>query len=360
MRRPKYKPSYGLLIASWAFLFACQTPDAIVSLSGRTMGTTYAIKYTPSRSDHTPEQVQQQVDQLLQEINQEMSTYIQDSEISLINQNQSDDWIDLSPRLFKVVKAAKTVYLLSEGAFDVTVGPLVNLWGFGPDGTQALPEEAQIEQAKQSVGFEKILLDEESQRMKKTRSGIYLDLSAIAKGFGVDEVGDLLVGLEINSYMVDIGGEVKTKGTKKGQLWKIGIETPSDRSRTIKKILKLSDMAMATSGNYRNFFESGGKRFSHTIDPKTGHPVEHRLVSVTVLTPTSCMEADAFATALMVLGPRAGMAFANKIDVAAYFIYGTENRESMDSVEAASPRLKSLYPDSFAKMRTDIFSELPN
>ena len=324
------------------------------------MGTVYTIKYTPSRTGHAPEQVQQQVDQLLKEINQEMSTYIQDSEISLINQNRSDDWIDLSPRLFKVVKAAKTVYLLSEGAFDVTVGPLVNLWGFGPDGNRALPDEAQIEQAKQAVGFEKILLDEESQRMKKTRPGIYLDLSAIAKGFGVDEVGDLLVDFEINSYMVDIGGEVKTKGTKKGQLWKIGIETPDDRSRTIKKILKLSDMAMATSGNYRNFFESGGKRFSHTIDPETGHPVEHRLVSVTVLTPTSCMEADAFATALMVLGPRAGMAFANKIDVAAYFIYGTGNRESTDSVEAASPRLKSLYPDSFAKMRTDIFSELPN
>ena len=163
-----------------------------------------------------------------------------------------------------------------------------------------------------------------------------------------------VVALEIKNYMVDIGGEVKTKGLKNGEPWQIGIEKPDPIARTIHKILEISDMNVATSGGYRNFFASGGKKFSHTIDPQTGYPVEHRLVSVTVFDPESCMAADALATTLMVLGPESGMEFVQKNDVAAYFIYGVQKSSGAKLREAVSPKLKFFYPDTFVETRSEI------
>ncbi len=346
-----------LFLIWWAFLSACQEPNTVTSLSGRTMGTGYIIKYVAPDLNQTSEEVKKQVDQLLVDINQEMSTYIPDSEISKLNQNRTGNWIELSPRLFTVVVAAESINQLSDGAFDATIGPLVNLWGFGPDGKHVLPNQTQIDQAKQVIGFEHLQIDKERQSLKKKRPDIYLDLSAIAKGYGVDLVGQFLSDIGIDNYMVDIGGEIKTRGTKKGEFWKIGIETPDPSSRTIQKILAISNMAVATSGGYRNFFESGGENFSHTINPKTGYPIKHRLASVTVFDPESCMNADALATTLMILGPQSGMSFAQTNDVAAYFIYGVQIEEDIELAEAVSPQLKFLYPDLFAKIEPKILSQ---
>jgi len=318
------------------------------------MGTRYTVKYIGSRVNETRGQVQKKIDHLLVDINQEMSTYIPDSEISQLNKNQSVDWIKLSPRLFTVLATAKLVSDLSNGAFDVTIGPLVNLWGFGPDGEREVPNKAEIDRTKQLVGFGHLQMDIDSQSIKKIHPDIYIDLSAIAKGYGVDLIGQLLIQLEIRNYMVDIGGEVKTKGLKNGEPWQIGIEKPDPIARTIHKILEISDMNVATSGGYRNFFESGGKKFSHTIDPQTGYPVEHRLVSVTVFDPESCMAADALATTLMVLGPESGMEFVQKNNVAAYFIYGVQKSSGAKLREAVSPKLKFFYPDTFVETRSEI------
>tara|TARA_B100000519_G_C14202678_1_gene418700 strand:- start:455 stop:1420 length:966 start_codon:yes stop_codon:yes gene_type:complete len=318
------------------------------------MGTRYTVKYIGSKLNETRGQVQKKIDHLLVDINQEMSTYIPDSEISQLNKNQSVDWIKLSPRLFTVLATAKLVSDLSNGAFDVTIGPLVNLWGFGPDGEREVPNKAEIDRTKQLVGFSHLQMDVDRQSIKKIHPDIYIDLSAIAKGYGVDLIGQLLIQLEIRNYMVDIGGEVKTKGLKNGEPWQIGIEKPDPIARTIHKILEISDMNVATSGGYRNFFESGGKKFSHTIDPQTGYPVEHRLVSVTVFDPESCMAADALATTLMVLGPESGMEFVQKNDVAAYFIYGVQKSSGAKLREAVSPKLKFFYPDTFVETRSEI------
>ena len=318
------------------------------------MGTRYTVKYIGPELNDTPEQVQKQIDHLLIDINREMSTYIPDSEISQLNENQSADWIKLSPRLFTVLAAAKLISDLSNGAFDVTIGPLVNLWGFGPEGERDVPSKTDIDRTKQLVGFDHIQIDIDGQSIKKKHPGIYIDLSAIAKGYGVDLIGQFLCQLEIENYMVDIGGEVKTKGLKNGEPWQIGIEKPDPNARTIHKILEISDMNVATSGGYRNFFESDGKNFSHTIDPQTGYPVEHRLVSVTVFDQESCMEADALATTLMVLGPESGMEFVQKNDVAAYFIYGVQKNSGTKLREAVSPKLKLFYPDIFVEIGSEI------
>ena len=325
------------------------------------MGTGYTIKYVvASDFNQTSGQVKEQVDQLLIDINQEMSTYISDSEISQLNQNPSSTWVHLSPRLFTVLVAAESIYQLSDGAFDVTIGPLVNLWGFGPDSKSVVPNQIQIDQTKQAVGFDHVQIDKERQSLKKKKPDIYLDLSAIAKGYGVDLVGQFLSNIGIDNYMVDIGGEIKTKGTKTGKFWKIGIETPDPSLRTIQKILAISNMTVATSGGYRNFFESGGEKFSHTIDPKTGYPVKHRLASVSVFDPESCMIADALATTLMVLGPQLGMSFVQTNDIAAYFIYGVQTKKGLKLAEAVSPQLKLLYPDLFSRIEPKILSQEPN
>ena len=311
--------SLGLFFVFF-LLLSCKKQVGPVSLYGKTMGTTYTIRYFPD-SIKSSKQVKKKVDNLLEEINQEMSTYIKNSEISKINQDTSEDWVSLSPRLFEVLVAAQKVHDLSKGAFDMTVGPLVNLWGFGPDGERLVPHEKVLTRVREKVGHNRLELDVLKKRIKKEK-GVYVDLSAIAKGLGVDKVGMLLSRLGIKSYMVEIGGEIKVKGDKRGSPWRLAIETPSKNDRMINKIINVKDLAMATSGNYRNYFKSGNKYFSHTIDPRTGRPVEHRLASVTVFHPESCMIADAYATALMVMGPEKGPKFAEKQGILAYFIYG--------------------------------------
>ncbi|MCH6201705.1 FAD:protein FMN transferase [Aquiflexum sp. LQ15W] len=266
-----------------------------VILSGNTMGTTYNITYLDPRE----RDFKASVDSLLVVFNQSLSTYIPDSELSKFN--QKDTLFFGLPYFLPVLQSSKKVFEITGGAFDPTVGPLVNLWGFGPTGPQ-LKDSVNIDGMLDLVGFNKINFDSTS--VRKSKQGIYLDFSAIAKGFGVDVVAEYLQGKGIENLLVEIGGELVARGVnEKGELWKVGINRPEElgRADALYSIVALDNKGMATSGNYRNYYEAGGIKISHTINPATGRPVNHSLLSATVLA-DDCMTADAYATAMMVMG----------------------------------------------------------
>lgn len=290
--------------------------------SGLTEGTSFHIKVSKLPESVISEQLKHQIMELLDEINGQMSTYLEDSELSSFNQNTSTDWVPVSAPLFIVLKEAQRISQLTNGAFDVTVGPLVNLWGFGPDPTKfAAPDDALIQERLNKIGYNYLSIkEEESLAVKKTMPDLYVDLSAIAKGYTVDQVGLLLEKNGITDYMVEIGGEIRVRGKNaSSEPWHIAIEQPTSNERVIEKVVGITDIAMATSGDYRNFFEANGVRFSHAIDPRTGRPITHKLASITILSKTT-MEADALATAIMVLGPDEGYKFAERHNIAAFFI----------------------------------------
>lgn len=295
-----------------------------VTIQGNTMGTYYMVKVVaPSSIAVEPEALKAEIDALLVNINKSMSTYDSTSELSLFNQS-----VDLSPQpisaeLAYVIDESIRLGELSDGALDVTVGPLVNLWGFGPNGRpEVVPSEAQIKQARQSVGLEHLQLS--AQGISKAVPKLYVDLSAIAKGYGVDQVAKLLARKGYKNVMVDIGGELSLRGlNNQGELWRIAVEKPISGERSVQQILAASNMGIATSGDYRNYFEVDGKRFSHTIDPKTAKPIVHKLVSVTVLH-ESTMTADGLATALMVMGNEKGFLWADSLQLPVYMVVKTE------------------------------------
>ena len=297
--------------------------DNLVVLDGSTMGTFYSVKIV--REDLQPisfivDTVKSKIDSLLLTVNQQMSTYLEDSEISRFNRYQGRDWFPVSADLAYVVKNALRVSELSHGTFDVTVGPLVNLWGFGPEDRQTLiPSKEEIIARMKLTGYQNLSVRIDPPALKKTIPGIYVDLSAIAKGFGVDKVTGFLESLGIHNFIVDIGGEISTRGTNyQGKIWKIGVSTP-DEKMGIQKVIPLENECVATSGDYRNYFEKNGVRYSHTIDPRTGKPITHKLSSVTVICDT-CMMADAFATAIDVMGPVEGYQFAREQELAVFLI----------------------------------------
>ncbi|OQK17880.1 hypothetical protein AU255_08470 [Methyloprofundus sedimenti] len=295
------------------------------NFTGPTMGTSFTIKASQLPDSVKVNRLEKLIQKRLDEINQRMSTYISNSEVSFINSSRNAGATFISPELFKVLTQAEEISSLSDGAFDITVGPLVNLWGFGPDqmDNQA-PTAEEIQQALRNVGYKNLFLHPRIKTLSKTLPDVAIDLSALAKGYAVDEVAKVLDGQGITDYMVEIGGELYLKGTNlQGENWRIAIEKPNAEKRELQMILAITDIAMATSGDYRNYFEKDGKRFSHTIDPKTGYPVTHKLASVTVLSDTS-MKADAWATALMVLGPDQGYIIAEQQNLAVLFIVKTE------------------------------------
>ena len=279
----------------------------ILEIHGQTMGTTYKVILSDLGADLTLELIQHEIDQRLAEINQIMSTYIQDSELSKFNQSDSTEWFAVSDELLQVVQRAQAISLATEGAFDITVGPAVNLWQFGPRDSTAqreLPSDDAIEMVRQRTGYQHLHVDMEKSALRKDFAELYIDLSAIAKGYAVDEVVALLKRYPIGKgCMVEIGGEIGTEGVRADNTpWKIGIQRPDAIPGTLSATINLSSQAMATSGDYFNFFEVDGVRYSHTIDPSTARPVTHALTS-SVIIAENCAEADAWATALLVLGP---------------------------------------------------------
>lgn len=285
------------------------------------MGTTYAVTFYADMEEVDAAALQLQIDELLERINAQMSTWRPDSELSRFNQSRESGWFPVSADVVHVVEAAAAVSALSDGAFDVTVGPMVNLWGFGPDGGELVPPPAQeIEAAKDYVGYDKLSVRTSPPALRKRHPDLYVDLSAIAKGFAVDEVARLLDERHIESYLVEIGGELRAMGSKPdGSYWKVAIERPLRGERVIENTVELRDRAIATSGDYRNYVERDGERYSHTVDPRTGRPIGHGLASVSVIA-ASAMHADALATAIMALGPADGERLAVDEDLAVQMI----------------------------------------
>lgn len=320
----KILPSVCLFLMSALMLLGCDTSPKQMSLSGETMGTYYLIKYIEQDNLPPASKIQSQVDLLLEQVNQQMSTYRKDSELSQFNQQKTDAPYPVSQALTKVVNEAIRLHHLSQGALDITLGPIVNLWGFGPEGRpDIVPTDEQIAKRRSMTGMNYLAV-QDNQLIKK-HPDLYIDLSAIAKGYGVDAVADYLNELGLNNYLVDIGGELKLKGKNANQQWwRIAIEKPTNQQQSVQEIITPKNMAVATSGDYRNYFEQDGIRYSHTIDPHSAKPINHKLVSVTVLD-KSCMSADGLATAFMVMGQHKALALANQNNIPAFFIVKTEN-----------------------------------
>jgi thiamine biosynthesis lipoprotein len=310
----------AFFIAGWWYS-SRHGESELIEFSGPTMGTTYTVKVFRAPDDIEPTALQTEIDGILAEINRQMSTYDPESELSRFNRNHTTDWVPVSPELHAVIQEALRISHLTDGAFDITVGPLVNLWGFGPETRSgSIPSEETIREALARVGYEQIHIRDSPPALRKDRPDIYLDLSAIAKGYAVDQVAAHLEAGDIRDYMVEIGGELRIKGhNAKGIPWQIAIEEPDPAKRAVQRIIEITDEGIATSGDYRNFFEHEGQRYSHEIDPLTGWPVRHKLASVTVVN-KSCMRADAFATALIVMGPEKGFDLAEQEHLAVFFI----------------------------------------
>ena len=302
------------LIGLTFFITACsKTAPQLLHIQGQTMGTYYQVKYVldakqQSNMQLSAQALQIEIDKRLELVNNQMSTYRPDSELSRFNKVGKS--MTVSDAVRDVVDASLSLFKQSNGAFDVTVGPLVNLWGFGPDKRpEKVPPQALINAKMQIVGSQYLSVD--GNRLIKSIPDLYLDLSSIAKGYGVDFIAEYLQQLGISNYLVDIGGELRVQGLKpEKEQWTLAIERPV-AGQNVQRVIHIGDNAIATSGDYRNYFESDGIRYSHTIDPKTGKPISHKLVSVTVIN-KSCMLADGYATAITVLGPEAGLLFAKK------------------------------------------------
>jgi thiamine biosynthesis lipoprotein len=306
-----------LLFTAMALLACGRTPETLV-LGGPIMGTSWSVRVVAG--DGLPDQalLQEQVQARLEEINALFSTYLPDSELSRFNRAAHTDWFDVSAEMLAVVSRAQAVSMASDAAFDITVGPLVNLWGFGPDGQpNRIPPQPAIDSLLKATGFELLELRSNPPALRKKSPGLYVDLSAIAKGYAVDEVVRLLSRLGAADFMVEVGGELRTSGLRAdGNAWRIALESPRAGTREVLRVIGLSNRAMATSGDYRNFFELDGRRYSHSIDPRSGWPVEHNLAAVSVIA-DDCMSADAWATALLVLGPERAMQVAEEQGLAA-------------------------------------------
>ena len=305
--------------ATFCFLiFACVRPcDAQQRLEfrGTTMGS---IGYTVLvvSDDSEPKQlkaIKTNIDISLERVNKLMSTYLEDSDISKFNRSESEDWQSVDKETAAVVARALEICELTDGAFDPTVGPLVNAWNFGPNKKEVakIPDDDRIKKLKSLIGFSSIEVRADPAAIRKRNPKVQLDLSAIAKGYAVDRVGRTLEDMGYEDYMVEVGGEVATRGERaQGGPWNVAVERPDskahlDNASRAHRITQLSGKAVATSGNYRNYIDIDGKRFSHTIDPKTGRPVEHNL-SIASVVADDCMTADAIATAVMVMGTEKG------------------------------------------------------
>ncbi len=295
-------------------------------INGLTMGTSYSIKINKQLSDSDRKRLKQDIESILDGINRKMSTYLPDSELSEFNRSQSTSWHVLSGELYEVLEKARSISVITAGAFDITIGPVVNLWGFGPDETTGRIPSAEVLQATLNhTGYQYVRLQPASSAARKEYAEVYIDLSGIAKGYAADRIAQHLERNHIDDYMVEIGGEIKAKGRNgKGTSWRIGIEKPVTDQRNVQRIIQLNNSGMATSGGYRNYFELDGKRYSHTINPKTGKPVSHNLVSVTVLHDDAAT-ADALATGILVMGMEGGYKLAERENIAAFFIIRSDD-----------------------------------
>jgi thiamine biosynthesis lipoprotein len=327
LRRHAFSLSFVTILVAFVFLSG---PDdgEILRLTGYTMGTTYDLQLVDVPGDQPLAAISDTVDTMLARLDRQIfSTYAVDSELSRLNRHPLGQPFAVSTEMIDVLLMAEEIATLTGGAFDVTVGPLVNLWGFGPDIREAperVPGEVAIAAAEARVGHQYLQVDAASARVTRARD-IEVDLSAIAKGYAVDKLGEYFDSLGLEAYFLEIGGELKMKGLKPGgDSWIPAIESPEASQTRIYEIFfsRGDTLAVAGSGDYRNYFEENGVRYSHEIDPRTGRPIRHNLAAVYVVD-NSAARADALATALMILGAEQGRELAEEHDFGAYFISKT-------------------------------------
>ncbi len=324
----------ALLLVACAVLAACSPVPQ--SINGQTMGTTYSVKYfgTPDA------ELDAAVDAKLQALNQSLSTYIETSEISRFNAAPAGEWFEVSPAFVEIVLKAQTISEQSGGAFDITVGPLVNLWGFGATGNRYEPPPAdRVQTLLASVGFKNVEIRNEPPALKKTNPDTAIDLSAIAKGYAVDQVAKLLNEAGKSAWLVEVGGELRAQGNKPdGAPWRVAIEKPVAGERSVQRVIELGNAAIATSGDYRNFFEYQDTRYSHSINPQTGWPVTNGIGAVSVVA-ADAITADAWATALLVTGETEALALAERYNLAVNLVSSNAKGEITETMSPAFAEL---------------------
>ncbi len=325
----------GLLVG------CAEPPPETLRLTGATMGTRYNITWL-SGSDHpVPEDVHIGVEAVLEAVNASMSTWREDSEITAFNAAPAGEWFKVSRDFAEVFELSRAISAASGGAYDVTVAPLVDLWGFGTTMGDEVPDAAAIAAAREAVGQQRLDFDRDTPALRKP-AAMAVDFSSIAKGYGVDRVAAWLEQQGIDRYLVEIGGEIRVSGLNpRNEPWRIAVEKPQPGERSAQVAVTLHNAAVATSGDYRNFFEVDGVRYSHTIDPRSGAPVRHDLVSVTVIHESATM-ADAWATALTVLGTERAMETALSEELAVYLISRDGDGFRASSTPAMAPLLQTI------------------
>jgi len=310
-----------LFLGFISVLSACKQETTVdvsrpfTTFEGKTMGTFYSVKISGALPE-TSQQLQQEIDALLEQANNEISTYRNDSVLSRFNRDTGTDPQPISNGMADIILAAQRIGRATGGAMDITVGPLVNLWGFGP----------QIDEARRKVGLNhlRLISDHQGEWLQKDLPGLYVDLSTLGEGYGADLLAQLMTRKGITNYLVSVGGAISSRGVNgQGQPWRVAIQKPTDKENAIQAAVDLQGYGISTSGSYRNYFEQDGKRYSHVIDPATGRPITHQLVSATVIARTA-LEADGWDTGLMVLGTEKALKLAEQQGLAVYLITKTD------------------------------------
>ena len=307
-----------IILLCLLFLSCAREDTRLRNLSGGIFGTTYNIKYLAHPHSPPQEEVERAILDRLSEVDAIMSNWNPTSEITRLNEHPVGEAIQINADLVKLLELSINVQKGTLGAFDISVGPLVSLWGFDGYIPETSPTPEQINEARARMGIEYLGIDFATSEVTKNRD-LQLVLGAIAKGYGVDELGDVLLELGIDNYLVEIGGEVLSHGSRRNDGWRVAVEQPDELLRKPFDVFVLRNQAMATSGDYRDYYEKDGIRYSHIIDPASGYPVSHRLASVSVIHESTTI-ADAWATGLFVLGATKGLKVANDSNIAAYFI----------------------------------------
>ncbi|MEE4204094.1 MAG: FAD:protein FMN transferase [Halieaceae bacterium] len=325
-----------LLLGLVLGLSGCETEQQPIRLSGGVFGTTWSLTYTPGLETPDPDAVRSALEGAFNIVNQQMNHYDPDSTLSVFNRAPVGEFVEVGWDFAYVLTEAMRISAATNHAYDITLSPVSDLWGFGPEGPEHVPTDDEILQALQRVGLDKLEWVPQERLLAKRVEGVAIDFSSIAKGYGVDLGADALDELGVVAYMLEIGGEIRLRGpSPRGDLWRIAIERPvGTERRDVQAAVAATDTGIATSGDYRNFFEVDGVRYSHLLDPRSGRPIQHDLVSVTVIHPSTAI-ADAWATALIVLGYDAARALADEQDLAVYFVrhgdagFGVEWTEPM-------------------------------
>jgi FAD:protein FMN transferase len=332
--------------AALLMLAACSSGEPI-ELAGSAMGTTWTVTLAGPIDADRLGRADSAVRRILAETDATLSTWNPASELSRFNRDTTTDWVSVSEPLYSVLAAAHTVNRESAGAFDVTVGPLVALWGFGADAVlDQPPTDAAIAAAFALTGPDKLELRPQPRAVRKLAAAVRIDVDAIAPGYAVDRISRELAALGYRNHIVEIGGEVRCRGRgPAGRPWRVAVERPQTGARRVQALVALEDLAISTSGDYREFRLAGGQRISHTIDPRSGRPVANELASLSVVH-ESAMYADAYATALMVLGPEHGYALAERLGLPVLFIergadgaLGMRTTRSFARLRIAAPEL---------------------